>query len=362
MKITEIRTGEIHIPLARPFKTALRTVERVEDVVVRITAENGMTGYGEAPPTAVITGDTKGSVVCAIGEFIAPALLGMDILSLDEVMERLDGSIKGNTSAKAAVDMALYDLWGKVLGKPLYQLLGGYRQSFETDITISVNPIPQMVEDSLAAVADGYNILKVKVGKEGMKDIPRVAAIREAVGKDIRIRVDANQGWNAGDSIRIISAMEDAGLDIELVEQPVPAHDLNGMARITQAVYTPILADESVFSPLDALEIIRRGAADLVNIKLMKTGGIHQAIKICDIASLYGVECMMGCMLESKLAVSAAAHLAAAKGIVTRADLDGPSLCSVDPYEGGPDYQGAAIRMNDLPGIGITSVPCDFGQ
>lgn len=360
MKITEIRTGEIKIPLARPFKTALRTVERVEDIVVRITAENGMMGYGEAPPTAVITGDTKGSVVCAIGEFIAPALLGMDILSLDEVMERLDRSIVGNPSAKAAVDMALYDLWGKVLGKPLYQLLGGYRRSFETDITISVNPIPQMVEDSLAAVKEGYSILKVKVGKEGMADIPRVAAIREAVGKDVKIRVDANQGWNVKDSIRIISAMEDAGLDIELVEQPVPAHDIDGMAKITQAVYTPILADESVFSPLDALEIVRRGAADLVNIKLMKTGGIHQAIKICDIASLYGVECMMGCMLESKLAVSAAAHLAAAKGIVTRADLDGPSLCSFDPYEGGPDYQGSAVRMNDLPGIGITKVPCDF--
>lgn len=360
MKITDIRTGEIKIPLARPFKTALRTVERVEDIVVRVTAENGMTGYGEAPPTAVITGDTKGSVLCAVNDFIAPALLGMDILALDEVMERLDGCIKGNTSAKAAVDMALYDLWGKVMEKPLYQLLGGYRQEFLTDITISVNPIPQMVEDSIAAVQEGYGILKVKVGKEGMADIPRVAAIREAVGRDVKIRVDANQGWTVKDSIRIITAMEDAGLDIELVEQPVPAHDIDGMARITQAVYTPILADESVFSALDALEIIRRGAADLINIKLMKTGGIHEAIKICDIASLYGVECMMGCMLESKLAVSAAAHLAAAKGVVTRADLDGPSLCSIDPYDGGPDYDGAVIRMNDLPGIGIAGVPCDF--
>ena len=138
------------------------------------------------------------------------------------------------------------------------------------------------------------------------------------------------------------------------------AGDIDGMAKITQAVYTPILADESVFSPLDALELIRRGAADLLNIKLMKTGGIHEAIKICDMASLYGVECMMGCMLESKLAVSAAAHLCAAKGIVTRADLDGPSLCSVDPFQGGPAYDGAMIRMNDTPGIGITSVPCDF--
>ena len=360
MKIVDIRTGEIGIPLARPFKTALRTVERVEDIVVRVTAENGMVGYGEAPPTAVITGDTKGSVLSAINEFIAPAILGADILALDEVLERMDRSIKGNASAKAAVDMALYDLWGKVLGKPLWQLLGGYRREFETDITISVNPVPQMVADAVAAVKEGYRILKIKVGKEGMEDIPRIAAIRGAVGKDIRLRVDANQGWTVKDSIRIISAMEDEGLDIELVEQPVEAHDIDGMAEITRAVYTPILADESVFSPLDALEIIRRRAADLINIKLMKTGGIHQALKICDIASLYGVECMMGCMLESKLAVSAAAHLTAARGIVTRADLDGPSLCAEDPFTGGPDYDGPVIRMNDLPGIGITTVPCDF--
>ncbi len=360
MKITAIRTGEISIPLARPFKTALRTVERVEDIVVCITAENGMVGYGEAPPTAVITGDTKGSILSAINQFIAPAILGADLLALDEVMERMHRAIKGNTSAKAAVDMALYDLWGKVLGKPLYQLLGGYRRELETDLTISVGETAQMVADSLAAVKAGYRILKIKVGKEGMADLPRIAAIREAVGPEIRLRVDANQGWNVPDSIRIISAMEDKGLDIDLVEQPVEAHDLAGMARITQAVYTPILADESVFSPLDALEIIRRGAAGLINIKLMKTGGIHQAIKICHIASLYGVECMMGCMLESKLAVSAAAHLAAAQGIVTRADLDGPSLCSLDPFTGGPDYTGPAIRMNDLPGIGITGLPCQF--
>ena len=155
MKITGVHIGEIGIPLARPFKTALRTVERVEDIVVRVTAENGMTGYGEAPPTAVITGDTKGSIRCAIRDLIAPAILGMDILAIDQVMEAMDHSVKGNTSARAAVDMALYDLWGKVLGQPLWRLLGGYRPSFQTDITISVNPVPQMLADSLAAVKEG---------------------------------------------------------------------------------------------------------------------------------------------------------------------------------------------------------------
>jgi L-alanine-DL-glutamate epimerase-like enolase superfamily enzyme len=178
------------------------------------------------------------------------------------------------------------------------------------------------------------------------------------VGKEIQIRVDANQGWNAKQSVQIIRAMEDRGLNIELVEQPVPAHDFKGMQYVTGNVATPILADESVFSAEDAVNLIQNRAADLINIKLMKTGGIYNALKICDIAELYGVECMIGCMLEGKLSVSAAAHLAAAKGIISRADLDGPSLCKTDPFTGGPSYKENLIYMNETPGIGIEKVPC----
>lgn len=356
MKIVRIETGGISIPLAKPFKTALRTVENVDDILVRITTDTGAVGYGEAPPTAVITGDTKGSIRCAIEECIAPALLGMDIENIDGIMHRLHTAVVKNTSAKAAVDIAVYDLYAQRFGAPLYKMLGGFRDTVETDITISVNPVPQMIQDSVEAVQQGYRILKIKVGKEGMADVARIVGIREAVGSGVCIRVDANQGWTAKEAIRIIAAMEDKGLDIDLVEQPVPAHDLDGMRAVTNSVYTPILADESVFSPEDAAEIIRTHAADLINIKLMKTGGIWQALKICSLAEMYGVECMMGCMLESKLAVSAAAHLAAAKRVITRADLDGPSLCRVDPYTGGPLYENGSIRMTEAPGIGITGV------
>lgn len=357
MKIKEIEIGEIFVPLATPFKTALRTVKNVEDVVVKITADTGEIGFGEAPPTAVITGDTKGSIICAIRDFIRPAIIGMEIEDIDGIMAQLNSCIQKNTSAKACVDMAVYDLYGKRFHAPLYQLLGGYRKEFETDLTISVNPIDEMVKDSLAAVKRGYRILKIKVGKEGIKDIARISAIREAVGGDVKIRVDANQGWTAKEAIQILSAMEDKGLNIELCEQPVKAHNLDGMRAVTKAVYTPILADESVFSAEDAVEIIRTHAADLINIKLMKTGGIYHALQICSIAETYGVECMIGCMLESKISVSAAAHLAAAKKIITRADLDGPSLCKTDPFEGGPDFIENRIVMNDLPGIGIQTVP-----
>ena len=358
MVIQDIQLGRIALPLRHPFRTALRTVESIEDVVVRVVADTGEVGYGEAPPTAVITGDTLGSIECAIRDFIRPSLLGMEVEDLDGIMGRLHSCIVKNTSAKAAVDMAIYDLYGKRFGAPLYQLLGGARGELETDLTISVGPIDEMVRDSLEAVERGYRALKLKVGKEGRQDIERIAAIRSAVGPDILLRVDANQGWEAKQAVSIISALEDRGLDIDLVEQPVKAHDLAGMAYITQRVATPILADESVFSPLDAIEIIRAGAADLINIKLMKTGGIWQALKLCGIAELYGVECMIGCMLESRLSVAAAAHLAAGRSVITRCDLDGPYLCAADPYTGGPVFDGPRIVMSGDPGIGVGDIPC----
>ena len=359
MKIVDIQTGRIHLPLARPFKTALRTVDAVSDIVVRVIADDGSVGYGEAPPTAVITGDTDASILCAIRQYIRPALLGMDVMDLPAVMRRLEASIVHNTTPKAAVDMAVYDLWARAQNAPLYRLLGGARTSFETDITISVNPTGQMVEDSLDAVKQGFDILKIKVGKEGEKDVERVRAIREIVGPKVRLRVDANQGWTAEASVRIIRAMEDKGLDLDLVEQPVPAQDIDGLEHVTRNVETPILADEAVFSARDAQDILRRRAADLINIKLMKTGGIHGALEICRMAEESGVECMLGCMLESRLSVAAAAHLAAGQKIITRSDLDGPSLCAVDPYEGGPRFEGPMISMTQDVGVGVKNIPCE---
>jgi o-succinylbenzoate synthase len=365
MKIKNIALGYIQIPLVTPFKTALRTVDSIHDLIVRIEAEDGTFGYGEAPATAVITGDTKESIEAAIRYYIAPAITGMELDDLDAVMQRMEKSIAKNTSAKAAVDIALYDLYAKLQGQPLFGLLAAkdpsqIRTELETDITISVNETDEMVKDSIRAIEGGFHILKVKVGKGGAKDVERIRAIREAIGKDAVIRVDANQGWSREEAVRTITAMEDAGLNIELVEQPVSYHDFKGMQYVTQQVETPILADESVFSYEDAVRIIEEHAADLINIKLMKTGGIHEALRICDIADQYGVQCMTGCMLESKVSVSAAAHLAAACSCVTMADLDGPSLCSEDPYTGGPIFQDPKILLPEEAGIGISRMPVKF--
>ncbi|NLW22995.1 MAG: dipeptide epimerase [Tissierellia bacterium] len=356
MKITDIKLGHISVPLKKPFKTALRTVNSVEDIIVRIETDTGHIGYGEAPPTGVITGDTKASIIGAIENHIKKHLMGMDIENMEEIMLKLEKSIVGNTSAKAAVDIAIYDLYGQLYGTPVYKLLGGYRKEIITDITISVNEPEEMARDSIEAVNKGYRTLKIKVGKDPELDIKRMKAIREAVGYDIDLRIDANQGWNAKEAVYALRKMEDADLKIELVEQPVPAHDIEGLKFVTDNISIPVAADESVFSPKDALTIMQRRAADLINIKLMKTGGIHNALKICSLAEIYGIECMLGCMLEAKVSVTAAVHLAAAKSVITKIDLDGPLLCSEDPVEGGAIFEDYKITLRDNPGFGFKEI------
>ena len=228
MKIKKIEIGHLSIPLKTPFKTALRTVTSVEDVIVRISTDSGLVGYGEAPPTAVITGDTIGSIKAAIETVIGPAIMGMEVDALDEVLEKIHGAMVNNASAKAAVDMAVYDLFGQCFKAPVYKLIGGYRKSLTTDITISVNDTEQMVKDSLSAVNRGFEILKVKVGKGSDEDMNRLRAIRDSVPKHIRFRVDANQGWQPKEAVKLIHRLEDEGFAIDLVEQPVVAGDIEG--------------------------------------------------------------------------------------------------------------------------------------
>ncbi|SEM82753.1 o-succinylbenzoate synthase [Luteibacter sp. UNCMF331Sha3.1] len=357
MKITDIRFGMLRVPLKTPFKTALRTVDKVEDIVVMVHTEDGHVGYGEAPATAVITGDTHGSIVDAIRHYIAPRLIGQDIADLNRVTRSIQGAMEKNTSAKAAVEIAVYDLWGQLYGAPLYKLLGGGDPVITTDITISVDYIDKMVADSVAAVERGFESLKIKVGKDIGVDIERVRAIYAAVEDRALLRLDANQGWTAKEAVYALHALEDAGVRLELVEQPVKARDLEGMRYVTERVHTPIMADESVFGPAEVMDLIRMRAADIINIKLMKTGGISNAIRIADIAGLYGIECMIGCMLESSISVAAAVHVAVAKAdVITKVDLDGPSLCAYDPVDGGVVFNESEISIGDAPGLGIREI------
>lgn len=356
MKIKDIQVGKIQIPLKKPFKTSLRTVTVAEEVIIKIITEEGAIGFGSAPPTAVITGDIEESIAGAIKSVIKPKLIGLNIEDFEHIMNVLNNSIIRNSSAKAAVDIALYDLFCKLYNIPLYRLLGGYRKNIDTDITISVNPPEEMVRDSIQAIEEGYRHLKVKVGTNEALDIERVKAIREAVGSDIKIRVDANQGWKPKEAVRIIRRYEDMNLNIELVEQPVIAWDIEGLKFVTDNVETDILADEAVFSPREAIKIINMKAADLINIKLMKCGGIYNALKICSIAEAMEVECMVGCMMESKVGITAAASFSAAKKNVTKYDLDTVLLMAQDPIIGGAGFSKNSILLSDAAGLGISEV------
>ena len=357
MRITDIEFGMLRVPLKTPFKTALRTVDRVEDIVVMLKTDTGHVGYGGAPATAVITGDTHGSIVDAIRHYIAPRLVGQEIADLNRLTRLVQGAMEKNSSAKAAVEIAIYDLFGQLYGAPLYKLLGGGDPVITTDITISVDTIDKMVADSLKAVERGFDSLKIKVGKDIGVDIERTKAIYAAVEDRALLRLDANQGWTAKQAVYAIQELERAGVKLELVEQPVKAHDLEGMRYVTERVNTPVMADESVFGPMQVIELIRMRAADIINIKLMKTGGISNAIRIADIAALHGVECMIGCMLEGSISVAAAVHVAVAKAdVITKVDLDGPSLCAFNPVDGGVIFNESEISVTDAPGLGIREI------
>ncbi|PCI52731.1 MAG: dipeptide epimerase [Gammaproteobacteria bacterium] len=357
MKITNIRFAKLTVPLVTPFKTALRCVDNIDDLVVIIETDTGEIGYGAAPATPLITGDTHSSVMAAIDSVIKPLLIGLDLTNINELTNIVQSALIKNTSAKAAVEIALYDLWGKLYNTPLYKLLGGGNNQLKTDITISIDNIDKMISDSQKALAQGFDRLKIKVGNDIYQDIERVRNIYQVVKGKALIRLDVNQGWTAKQTVFAIQKLDAAGVELELIEQPVKVDDLAGMRYVTERVLTPIMADESAFGPKEVIELITTGTADIINIKLMKTGGLSNAIKIADICQTYHIDCMMGCMLEGSIGVAAAAHLAAAKSnVITKIDLDGPALGQYDPVHGGVNFNFAHISLGDGPGLGIKKI------
>lgn len=352
MNIKNITTSVVHIPLNTTFKTALRTVNSMDNVLVTVETAEGLEGFGSAAPATVITGETVGSI-CAGIEYIRENLAGMETSCYEALFQKLNNCIIGNMSAKAAVDMALHDLIAKSLGIPLYRFLGGPVREVTSDITISLDDPKIMGTKSLERTAEGFSTLKIKVGGNPDSDIARLRTIREAVGEDIRIRIDANQGWTPKQAVQIAEDISKTGIGIELMEQPVKADDLDGLKFVRENVPFPVYADESAFSPKDALRLIEMQAVDGINIKLMKCGGIYNALKIAAIAETANIPCMIGSMMESAVSVTAAAHLGASKKVIDKFDLDSPLFCSINPADGGIQYAGNTIKFDAEPGLGI---------
>jgi len=353
MKITNIYTKILTAPLKNPFITSLRRVDTLKDIVVVIECSNGSVGYGEAASTPVITGETLGSIESTIA-YLKPHILNKELEDFDTILFNIHHLIIKNTSAKAALEMALFDLKAKSLNQPLYRMLGGTKTDFSTDITISLEPVDIMIKNALDAVALGYSTLKIKIGENPQKDSERVRALYQALPKNIIFRLDANQGWTPQESVTLLHSLEKENIIAEFIEQPVKADDIEGLKYIKERVQTPLLADESIFSLNDAQLLLDMKAIDFVNIKLAKTAGITQALKLADLCADFNVKCMIGCMLEGPIAIAAALHVASAKAdTITMIDLDAVSLLASNPVDTSIIFNESNIELSDAIGLGI---------
>lgn len=356
MTIRQVRCHRLTVPLHTPFVTALRSTRTLESLVVEVSDADGRRGFGEAPQVWRVTGESlAGAEACVLGP-LRDVVVGRSVDDLADLLRSVETAVAANHGAKAAVDVALHDLAARRLGVSLPRFLGSSRHDVSTDVTVSAGEVASLVADATARTKDGFSVLKLKVGTNADDDVARIRAVRDAVGPEAQIRVDANQGWTARQAITAIRSLEDAGADVEFVEQPVPAHDLEGLARVTASVDTAVMADESVFGLRDLSTVIKRGAADLVNVKLAKCGGLSTARAMLAFASAHGVGTIVGSMMEGPVGVGAAASLVAAHPTAAVSDLDAAWWLASSPVVGGLAYDGATITLPQSPGLGIAAL------
>ncbi len=354
--ITEIEIFKLSVPLKEPFVISLGPITDANNIVVRIHTDAGLTGTGECSPFPTIVGETQASEF-EMARTLAALLKGRDPLAIENRLAELDAAVPRNPTIKSAFDMALYDLLGKSAGLPLYRLLGGgnARRIF-TDMTVGLGSPEKMAADALGFQRAGFSAIKVKLGTSVGEDVERIRAIRAAIGDELPLRIDANQGWGPVTAIQALKALEPFGIDH--CEEPVKHWDLEGLARVTANSPIPIMADESVFDHRDALKLARRGACDYFNIKLSKCGGIHNALKIVAVAEAAGIASQVGCMSETRFALTALTHLVAARENIVHYDIDSCLMHVSDPVVDGIEYRdGGEWILPDAPGVGADFDP-----
>jgi o-succinylbenzoate synthase len=356
MKIIQTTIYRLSIPM-HPFTIATGTMFYAQNLFIRIHTDEGLTGVGECSAFPMIVGETQATCYEMAKEFAA-LWKGKDPLEIPARMEELHAFTAFNATAKSAFDMALYDLAAKKAELPLFQYLQGSRKLLETDLTIGIGEPETMAATAVDYKNKGVTIIKIKLGKNGSQDVERVKRIRKAVGDSIVLRIDANQGWNFDTAKEALQAMEP--YHIQFCEQPMRFWNDHLLPDLKAVSPVKIMADESVFSHHDALRLIRAKACDYVNIKFSKSGGIQEALKINQVCAAHGISCMMGGMLESRLALTAFAHFASAQDNIRFYDMDTCLLGhKTDPVTGGIRYRGYFLELPDAPGIGA-DVSDDF--
>ncbi|WP_347126020.1 dipeptide epimerase [Microbacterium sp. SY138] len=354
-----IRVLRVPSPLVRPFVTAVRQTEHLDVVLVEVSDVDGRRGYGEAAVSWRVTGESPPSVAAVVAGPLAEVVLGRNVGD-PGIAADIARAVWGNAAARSAVECAVADLAAQQRGLPLAQSLTSAPAParIRTDMTLSAGEPSALAAVSEEHVAAGFGCLKIKASA-AHDTVAGLRAVRAAVGPAITLRVDANQAWDVETAIRVIRAAEDEGLGLELVEQPVAAHDLDALAAVTAAVGTPIMADESVRTARDVRVVADRGAADLVNIKLAKTGGLAEAFVAAEVARTAGLGVVIGCMMESHVGVTAAAHLAAAVAPDVVHDLDAALWLRSSPVVGGVALSGDMLEPGSGTGLGITTLASD---
>jgi L-alanine-DL-glutamate epimerase-like enolase superfamily enzyme len=354
LRIEEMRVYRFDLPLREVFTIATMSLDCAANLLVELRTNQGISGWGEASPFRAIVGETQLIDLAAARE-IRPLVLGRNPLAVGAVMRDLDTFLPHHATLKSAVDMALHDLAAKACGQPLYAYLGGERREMETDLTIGIGDPETAGDKALHYLELGFRMIKVKLGLDFQADHRRLGNIRRAVGPGPVLRIDANQGWDRMRAVRSLRAFEP--FDIQFCEQPCRADDLQGLAHVSRSVSIPVMADESAFSAAQALELIRQDAAPYFNIKLSKSGGLHNARKLAHVAEAGHRPCMMGCMSESRLGITAAAHFGAANPVIEFFDLDSWYEHAENPIIGGVEYQGGRMTLPDEPGLGACPDP-----
>jgi L-Ala-D/L-Glu epimerase len=348
--ISHITLFPLSIPLKAPFVTSLGALEAVESVIVRITSNDGLVGWGECNPFWSINGETQETCM-SVGKHIARALIGHDATDIEGLHERMDRLIFANNSIKSAFDIACHDLAAQAAGLPLFRYLGGTEnRRLITDYTVSLGAKEKMAADAQAIISNGFQVIKVKLGGAHQEDIERVLAIRATIGDAVPLRIDANQGWSPEQAILVLHALGDK--NIQHCEEPIPRWRFMQLRRVKEASPIPIMADESCCDHHDAERLIELGACQRFNIKLGKSGGLFKAMKIIALAEAADMEVQIGGFLESRLAWTAAAHLALTSDAVRYCDMDTPLMFTQDPVSGGLTY-GARGTISVPPALGL---------
>jgi len=351
MKIQHLEAWPVKMKLTEPYTIAYETIEETTNIFLRVDTDKGTVGYGCAAPDVQITGETPESVLLALNDKVSPAIKGSDPLRTAMLLERLTPLLESQSSTLAAVDMALHDILGKFCGLPLWKLLGGYRDRIKTSVTIGILSEQETVSRSLERIAQGFKCLKIKGGIDVESDIARVLKVREAVGKEIELRFDANQGFSFEQALKFFN--ETQKVNLELIEQPTPKGEPDLLGRVTSSIIIPIMADESLITLRDAFRLARRDLVDMVNVKLMKVGGIDVALQINAVGRSAGLEVMVGCMDEAALGIAAGLHFALARPNVAYADLDGHLDLMGDPSEGAVILRNGVLYPRNEHGLGF---------